>query len=110
MGRRSYLKDINSNNAVVRSFAERNAVNAPIQGSAADVIKKAMIKVASQLKQQGLATNMLLQVHDELVFEVPKEELEVVKPVIKQAMESAAKLAVPLEVDMDYGQNWMEAH
>ena len=110
MGRRRYLKDINSNNAVVRSFAERNAVNAPIQGSAADVIKKAMIKVASQLKQQGLATNMLLQVHDELVFEVPKEELEVVKPVIKQAMESAAKLAVPLEVDMDYGQNWMEAH
>lgn len=110
MGRRRYLKDINSNNAVVRSFAERNAINAPVQGSAADVIKLAMIKVNKALKEKQLKTKMLLQVHDELVFEVPTSELEQVKPIIKKAMEGAAKLAVPLEVEMDEGNNWLEAH
>jgi DNA polymerase-1 len=110
MGRRRYLKDINSNNAIVRSFAERNAINAPVQGSAADVIKLAMIKVDDAIKKHSLSTTMLLQVHDELVFEVPKNELEKVKPIIKEAMESAASLSVPLEVEMDFGDNWLEAH
>jgi DNA polymerase-1 len=110
MGRRRYLKDINSNNAIVRSFAERNAINAPVQGSAADVIKLAMIKVDEAIKKHSLSTTMLLQVHDELVFEVPKNELEKVKPIIKEAMESAASLSVPLEVEMDFGDNWLEAH
>jgi len=110
MGRRRYLKDINSTNAVVRSFAERNAINAPVQGSAADVIKLAMIKVNKALIEKQLKTKMLLQVHDELVFEVPVDELELVKPIIKKAMEGAAKLAVPLDVEMDAGNNWLEAH
>jgi DNA polymerase-1 len=110
MGRRRYLKDINSTNAVVRSFAERNAINAPVQGSAADVIKLAMIKVNKALLEKQLKTKMLLQVHDELVFEVPVDELELVKPIIKKAMEGAAKLSVPLDVEMDAGNNWLEAH
>lgn len=110
MGRRRYLKDINSTNAVVRSFAERNAINAPVQGSAADVIKLAMIKVNKALLEKQLKTKMLLQVHDELVFEVPLDELELVKPIIKKAMEGAAKLSVPLDVEMDAGNNWLEAH
>lgn len=109
-GRRRYLKDINSQNAVVRGGAERNAVNAPIQGSAADIIKIAMINIHKRLQTEQLQTKMLLQVHDELVFDVPKTEVEIVKPIIKQEMENAFKLAVPLEVEVGMGDNWLDAH
>ncbi len=110
LGRRRYLKDINSGNAVVRGAAERNAVNAPIQGSAADIIKIAMINIFEKLNKGNFKTKMLLQVHDELVFDVPKEELEVVKTLIKDEMENAFKLDVPLDVEIGVGDNWLEAH
>ncbi len=110
LGRRRYLKDINSRNAVVRGAAERNAVNAPIQGSAADIIKIAMIHIHDALKKGKHKTKMLLQVHDELVFDVYKPELEIVKPIIRQEMENAFKLKVPLIVDVGIGNNWLEAH
>ena len=110
LGRRRYLKDINSRNAVVRGAAERNAVNAPIQGSAADIIKIAMIHIHDKLKHGNYKTKMLLQVHDELVFDVFKSELETVKPIIQTEMENAYKLKVPLIVDLDVGDNWLEAH
>ena len=109
-GRRRYLKDINSRNAMVRSHAERNAVNAPIQGTAADIIKLAMIKIHEELEKSDYKTKMLLQVHDELVFDVPKEELDLVKPIIQKAMETAANTEVPLIVDFGFGDNWLEAH
>ena len=110
LGRRRYLKDINSRNAVVRGAAERNAVNAPIQGSAADIIKIAMINVHKKLEEGNYKSKMLLQVHDELVFDVYKPELEAMKVLIKSEMESAYKLSVPLDVDLDIGDNWLEAH
>ena len=110
LGRRRYLPDIHSRNQVVRGAAERNAVNAPIQGSAADIIKIAMIRIYDLLQAQQLQTRMLLQVHDELVFDVPKTELEIVKPLIKEAMESAFTLAVPLVADLGVGANWLDAH
>ncbi len=110
LDRRRYLKDITSANAVVRSAAERNAVNAPIQGSAADIIKLAMIQIQEQLENKQLQTKMILQVHDELVFEVPKAELEEVKTLIKKYMERAVSLAVPLDIDLGIGENWLEAH
>lgn len=110
LGRRRYLPDIHSRNQVVRGAAERNAVNAPIQGSAADIIKIAMIGIYDLLQAQQLQTRMLLQVHDELVFDVPKPELEIVKPLIKEAMESAFTLAVPLVADLGIGNNWLDAH
>ncbi|GAL87993.1 DNA polymerase I [Jejuia pallidilutea] len=110
LGRRRYLKDINSRNAVVRGAAERNAVNAPIQGSAADIIKIAMINIYNKLQEGNFKTKMLLQVHDELVFDVYKPELENVKTLVKTEMESAFKLEVPLDVDLDTGDNWLEAH
>ncbi|WP_417854310.1 DNA polymerase I [Xanthomarina gelatinilytica] len=110
LGRRRYLKDINSRNAVVRGAAERNAVNAPIQGSAADIIKVAMINIHKKLEAGHYKTKMLLQVHDELVFDVYKPELEHIKPLIKTEMESAFTLKVPLDVDLDVGDNWLEAH
>ena len=110
LGRRRYLKDINSRNAVVRGAAERNAVNAPIQGSAADIIKIAMINIFEKLKEGDYKTKMLLQVHDELVFDVYKPELEDMKALIKTEMENAYKLEVPLDVDLDVGDNWLEAH
>lgn len=110
LGRRRYLPDINSRNQVVRGAAERNAVNAPIQGSAADIIKIAMINIHKKLKEGSFKTNMLLQVHDELVFDAYKPELEAVKPLIKTEMENAYKLSVPLEVDLGQGENWLEAH
>jgi DNA polymerase-1 len=110
LGRRRYLKDINANNAIVRGAAERNAVNAPIQGSAADIIKLAMIAVQKTLDQQKLRTKMLLQVHDELVFDVYKPELEQVKELVKSAMENAFTLTVPLDVELGVGENWLEAH
>ena len=110
LGRRRYLKDINSRNAVVRGAAERNAVNAPIQGSAADIIKIAMINVYNRLETGNYKTKMLLQVHDELVFDVYKPELDDIKHLVKTEMESAYKLEVPLDVDLDIGENWLEAH
>ena len=110
LGRRRYLKDINSRNAVVRGAAERNAVNAPIQGSAADIIKIAMIHIHKKLQESGYKTKMLLQVHDELVFDVYKPELEAIKTLVKTEMENAYKLDVPLDVDLDIGDNWLEAH
>ncbi|WP_299187365.1 DNA polymerase I [uncultured Aquimarina sp.] len=110
LGRRRYLKDINSANAVVRGAAERNAVNAPIQGSAADIIKIAMINIHQKLKEGNYKTKMLLQVHDELVFDVYKPELEKIQSLIKSEMENAYTLAVPLDVDMGLGENWLEAH
>ncbi|MGC6480055.1 MAG: DNA polymerase I [Flavobacteriaceae bacterium] len=110
LGRRRYLRDINSQNAVVRGGAERNSINAPIQGSAADIIKIAMIDIHRKLQQENWQTKMLLQVHDELVFEVPKSELEEAKKMIATAMENAYKLSVPFVVDMGVGNNWLEAH
>jgi DNA polymerase-1 len=110
LGRRRYLKDINSANAVVRSGAERNAVNAPIQGSAADVIKIAMINIHKKLKEENWKSRMLLQVHDELVFDVHNDELEKIQPMIKHEMENAFKMAVPLEVELGLGKDWLEAH
>ncbi|MGJ8658522.1 DNA polymerase I [Cellulophaga fucicola] len=110
LGRRRYLKDINSRNAVVRGAAERNAVNAPIQGSAADIIKIAMINIHKKLTQGNFKTKMLLQVHDELVFDAHKTELEEVTLLIKTEMENAYKLAVPLDVEIGIGENWLVAH
>ena len=110
LGRRRYLPDINSRNQVVRGAAERNAVNAPIQGSAADIIKIAMINIYNLLKDNKLKTKILLQVHDELIFDVPKNELDFVKPLIKKTMEEAYQFAVPLVVDLGIGKNWLEAH
>jgi DNA polymerase-1 len=110
LGRRRYLKDINSQNAVVRGAAERNAVNAPIQGSAADIIKLAMIAIQSKLESENWKAKMLLQVHDELVFDVPKEEVEALQKMVKNEMENAFSLDVPLVVDMGIGTNWLEAH
>jgi len=110
MKRRRYLPDINSANAVVRGFAERNAVNAPIQGSAADIIKMAMIRVHNALKNHHLKTRMILQVHDELVFDVPTDEVEVVKALVKESMEHAVEVGVPLEVEVGSGANWLDAH
>ncbi|KAB2859379.1 MAG: DNA polymerase I [Flavobacteriales bacterium] len=108
--RRRYLKDINSANAIVRGHAERNAINAPIQGSAADVIKIAMINIFEEFKKQQFQSKMLLQVHDELVFDVFKPELETIKTIVKDKMENAVKLSVPLEVEMNSAKNWLEAH
>ncbi len=110
LGRRRYLADINSANAVVRGFAERNAINAPIQGSAADIIKVAMIRIQEDLRKMKLRSKMILQVHDELVFDVHKEELEIIKPVIAERMTTAVKMRVPLEIDMNHGDNWLQAH
>lgn len=110
MKRRRYLPDINSANAVVRGFAERNAVNAPIQGSAADVIKMAMIKLHHTLKDHKLKSKMILQVHDELVFDVPHEEVDVMKTLVKECMEHAIEVGVPIDVEVEVGQNWLDAH
>ncbi|WP_100077531.1 DNA polymerase I [Chryseobacterium camelliae] len=110
LGRKRHLKDISSNNFVVRAHAERNAVNAPIQGSAADVVKMAMIKIQKELEKEKLKTRMLLQVHDELVFESPVDEVEVATNIIKMEMENAIETQVPLLVEVGVGDNWLEAH
>ena len=110
LNRKRHLKDINSANFVVKAHAERNAVNAPIQGSAADVIKLAMIKIDEKFTEKNLKTKMLLQVHDELVFEAPEEEVELVSELIKKEMESAYTTTVPLLVEVGVGNNWLEAH
>ena len=110
LGRKRHLKDINSNNFVVKGHAERNAVNAPIQGSAADIIKIAMIKIDEVFEKENIQTKMLLQVHDELLFEAPEEEVEKVTQLIKTEMESALETKVPLLVEVGTGNNWLEAH
>jgi DNA polymerase-1 len=110
LGRRRYLKDINSSNAVVRGAAERNAVNAPIQGSAADIIKLAMINIYKKFEQMNCKSKMLLQVHDELVFDIHNDELEDMKKLIQEEMQNAYKMSVPLDVEVGIGQNWLEAH
>ncbi|WOC50686.1 DNA polymerase I [Bergeyella porcorum] len=110
LGRKRHLKDIHSNNFVVKGHAERNAVNAPIQGSAADIIKMAMINIDRRLEEQKLQTKMLLQVHDELIFEAPEEELNLATELIKTEMESAFETQVPLSVEVGVGDNWLEAH
>jgi DNA polymerase-1 len=110
MGRRRYLPDINSANQVVRGHAERNAINAPIQGSAADVIKLAMINIHRKMKERGLKSTMVLQVHDELVFDVLRSEEMEMKDLIKREMEEAVELSVPLLVEVGSGENWLEAH
>ncbi len=111
-GRRRWLRDIRSSNPTVRSFAERNAINMPIQGTAADMIKKAMIGVHRELKKRGLASRMVLQVHDELIFDVPNEELEEVRALIENCMESAMTLpnGVAIKAETGSGSNWLEAH
>lgn len=110
LGRRRYLRDINSRNSIVRSASERNAINAPIQGSAADIIKLAMININKRLKNEKLETKMMLQVHDELVFETPKKEIEKCVKIIRHEMENVFDLRVKLKVDINYGNNWLEAH
>lgn len=112
MGRKRWLRDINSSNFTVRGFAERNAINSPIQGTAADMIKLAMIKIQAQLEQQKLKSKMILQVHDELVFDAVPEELDILKPLILEGMKTALPLpnAVPVEAELGMGSNWLDAH
>ncbi|MFC2152669.1 DNA polymerase I [Bacteroidota bacterium] len=110
MGRKSILNDINSRNGIVRGNAERFAINAPIQGSAADIIKLAMIDIFNEFHKKNLESKMILQVHDELVFDVYKSEIDIVKTIVKEKMENAVKLSIPLTVDLGIGENWLEAH
>lgn len=110
MGRRRYLRDINSVNASLRGAAERNSINAPIQGSAADMIKIAMVRIQHELEAGGFATKMLLQVHDELVFDLVREERQSVIPIIEREMREAMPLKVPVRVDIGIGTNWLDAH
>ncbi|MDP4266154.1 MAG: DNA polymerase I [Bacteroidota bacterium] len=110
LGRRRYIKDINSTNAVIRGYAERNAINAPIQGSAADMIKIAMINIFNKLNALKFRTKMLLQVHDELIFDVHKSELDTLIPIIRNEMRNAIPMTVPIEVEIETGSNWFEAH
>ncbi len=109
-GRRRYLRDIQSRNQVVRGNAERNAINAPIQGTAADIIKIAMVRIHERLKSEKYASKMILQVHDELIFEVEPGELDRLREMVINEMSGAAKLDVPLKVDVGTGSNWLEAH
>lgn len=110
MGRRRYLKDINSRNFTVRGFAEREAINSPLQGSAADLVKLAMIQIHEEFKRQNLKTKMTLQVHDELVFDAHQDEVDLIKPIIREKMIYAIKTQVPLEVEIGIGSNWLDAH
>jgi DNA polymerase-1 len=109
-GRRRFLPDINSRNAAVRSFNERNAINAPLQGSAADIIKVAMINIYKRLKSENLVSKMVLQVHDELVFDVVAQEVEIIKNIVKEEMERVITLHIPLIAECNAGKNWLEAH
>ena len=110
MRRRRYLRDINSSNATVRGFAERNAINAPIQGTAADMIKIAMINIYREIVNQRMKSVMILQVHDELVFDVFRDETDQVKKIVDEKMKTAILLNVPVEIEMNTGSNWLEAH
>ena len=105
-GRKRFLPQIHSKNRTIKAAAERMAINAPIQGTAADIIKKAMIAIDQRLEKEGLESKMLLQVHDELIFEVPENELEPMKTLVRQEMENVVELAVPLTVDIGIGVNW----
>jgi DNA polymerase-1 len=108
--RKRFLPDIKSNNAIVRGYAERNAINAPIQGSAADIIKVAMVRIFNRFEAEGLKSKMILQVHDELNFNVYKNEAESVKKIVLEEMENVLNLQVPLIADCGEGSNWLEAH
>ena len=110
MRRRRYLPDINSRNSVVRGYAERNAVNAPLQGSAADIIKRAMIDIYNAMDSRGMKSKMIIQVHDELIFDVVPEELDELQQLVVELMRNAFSGAVPLEVSAGVGKNWLEAH
>jgi DNA polymerase-1 len=110
LGRKRFLNDINSRNAILRSSAERNAINTPVQGSAADIIKIAMVKINNEFQNQSIKSKLILQVHDELIFDCLKDELNIVKEIITSNMQSAYKLKVPLKVDIGQGNNWLEAH
>jgi DNA polymerase-1 len=109
-GRRRYLSDIKSSNANIRNFAERNAVNMPIQGTSADMIKLAMISIYKEFNQRNLKSKMILQVHDELVFDVFKPELDIIKEIVVNEMKNSLKLNLPIEVEVNTGKNWLEAH
>ena len=109
-GRKRYLPDINSKNGTVRSLAERNAINAPIQGTSADIIKLAMIKTGRRLKKEGLQSRMILQIHDELVFDTIPEEVERLEAIVREEMENVIELSIPLTVECNHGHNWLEAH
>ena len=108
--RRRYLRDINSRNATARQSAERNAINTPVQGSAADLIKLAMVRVARELKAAGLKSRLVLQIHDELLFDVPRGEEPALRALVREAMVGALDLGVPLEVELGSGRTWLEAH
>jgi DNA polymerase-1 len=110
LGRRCAVPEINSKNGAIRSYAERNAINYPIQGSAADIVKIAMVRIHARLRQEGLQAAMVLQVHDELVFDVPEREVEQVKRLVREEMEGAVALKVPLLVELGVGKNWRQAH
>jgi len=110
MGRRRILRDINSRNATLRGYEERNAINAPLQGSAADIIKLAMINIQDWMQKENLKSRMILQVHDELVFDVHRSEMDIVQPKVEEMMRTAIKIDVPMEVESGYGENWLEAH
>lgn len=109
-GRRRMLPDINSHNATVRGYAERNAINAPIQGTAADIIKVAMVRIHKRMQAEGVQSRMILQVHDELNFSVPPHEKETIQRIVIEEMQAAAQLRVPLIADCGWGENWLEAH
>ncbi len=109
-GRRRYLADINSSNAVMRGLAERNAINAPIQGSAADIMKLAMIECYREIKLRGLEAKVILQIHDEILVEAPRSEVEAVREILQDKMSSVVSLKVPLTVEVGVGDNWLEAH
>ena len=112
MGRKRWLKDIHSSNFTVRGFAERNAINSPIQGTAADMIKLAMIKIREKFAEHKFKSKMIMQVHDELVFDARRDEVDIIKPVIIQCMETALYLPndVPANAEFGVGENWLEAH
>ena len=110
LGRKRFLPDINSQNSIVRGFAERNAINAPIQGTAADIIKIAMVRIQKRLEQENMQAKMTMQVHDELVFDLHKEEIDIVKANVVSLMKHAVHLEVPMEVEVGVGLNWLEAH
>ena len=109
-GRRRYLPDINSRNGTVRSLAERNAINAPIQGTSADIIKLAMINVDKRIEREGLKSRMVLQIHDELLFDAYPEEVGRLKEIVTEEMENVIELSIPLTIECNYGNNWLEAH
>jgi DNA polymerase-1 len=110
LGRRRYLRDINSRNFTARGFAERNAINTPIQGSAADLIKIAMIRIQQWMEAEGFRSKMIMQVHDELVFDAHRDELEALQAGVRERMQQAMDLPVPLAVEIGVGANWLEAH